>query len=605
MRSVSIYFFGAVLSIVAICNAAIAQTTEFTYQGNLQNASALATGNFDFEFLLFDSLSGGTQLGATLTKSGVAVSTGSFAVKLDFGGNFPGANRFLEIHVRTAGGGAYTTLAPRQSVNSSPYAVKAVNADNAVTATNATSANNSLQLGGLAANQYVLTGDVRLSNARTPTAGSPNYIQNGTGVQASSNFNISGNGTAGGTLSSNIVNAATQYNIGGNRALSNAGLGNLFAGIGAGTPNTGSYNAFFGQSSGSSNTAGSYNAFFGESAGTSNTEGGFGSYFGQGAGSSNTTGGYNSFFGQHAGSSNTTGGSNSFFGQNAGYFNTTGDQSSFFGQNAGFSNTTGGSNAYFGNSTGSSGTTGNGNAFFGNLAGFSNTTGSYNTLIGYGANVSFGNLTNANAIGTQAYVTQNNSLVLGGINGVNGATSNTNVGIGTTAPSKRLVVGGGTGASGVFNNGILVNIPGGAAVTARDSTSGVEVQMNAESNGLGTLGTFTNHPLNIRTNNSEAVRIDTAGNVGIGTSTPNDKLEVNGTIRVATLGGAGSTTLCRNASNQISTCSSSARYKNNIISFSSGLSLIKQLRPVSFNWKDGGMLDMGLVAEEVNAVEPL
>ena len=78
-----------------------------------------------------------------------------------------------------------------------------------------------------------------------------------------------------------------------------------------------------------------------------------------------------------------------------------------------------------------------------------------------------------------------------------------------------------------------------------------------------------------------------------------------GVTTVTSLGSAGSTTLCRNASSQISTCSSSARYKNNINTFTSGLDLIRRLRPVTFNWKDGGMADMGLVAEEVNAVEPL
>ena len=38
--------------------------------------------------------------------------------------------------------------------------------------------------------------------------------------------------------------------------------------------------------------------------------------------------------------------------------------------------------------------------------------------------------------------------------------------------------------------------------------------------------------------------------------------------------------------------------------FSSGLNLIRQLRPVSFNWKTDGKRDMGLVAEEVAEVEP-
>ena len=44
-----------------------AQTTEFVYQGQLQNASAPANGSYDFEFLLFDAVSGGSQIGPTLT----------------------------------------------------------------------------------------------------------------------------------------------------------------------------------------------------------------------------------------------------------------------------------------------------------------------------------------------------------------------------------------------------------------------------------------------------------------------------------------------------------------------------------------------------------
>jgi hypothetical protein len=47
------------------------------------------------------------------------------------------------------------------------------------------------------------------------------------------------------------------------------------------------------------------------------------------------------------------------------------------------------------------------------------------------------------------------------------------------------------------------------------------------------------------------------GNVGVGTATPQDTLDINGIIRTATLGSAGSTALCRNASNQIAACSGS------------------------------------------------
>jgi hypothetical protein len=63
--------------------------------------------------------------------------------------------------------------------------------------------------------------------------------------------------------------------------------------------------------------------------------------------------------------------------------------------------------------------------------------------------------------------------------------------------------------------------------------------------------------------------------------------------------------LCRNANQQISTCSSSLRYKTDLLPFRGGLNLVNRLNPISFTWKDGGMRDLGLGAEDVAAVEPL
>ena len=65
------------------------------------------------------------------------------------------------------------------------------------------------------------------------------------------------------------------------------------------------------------------------------------------------------------------------------------------------------------------------------------------------------------------------------------------------------------------------------------------------------------------------------------------------------------TTLCRTASNQIVSCSSSLRYKTNINRFSFGLDLIDRLKPITFDWKEGGTNDVGLGAEDVAAIEPL
>src|SRR3954467_12116739 len=93
--------------------AAIPQGTAFTYQGRLEQSGAPAAGNFDFAFKLFDALSGGTQIGATVTKSAVAVDQGGFPVVLDFGiVAFDGNTRFIQVQVGT------TTLLPRTQITS-------------------------------------------------------------------------------------------------------------------------------------------------------------------------------------------------------------------------------------------------------------------------------------------------------------------------------------------------------------------------------------------------------------------------------------------------------------------------------------------------------
>src|SRR5437899_2364264 len=233
-------FFPIVLAMWLSVTTARAQTTSFVYQGRLSDGGVAANGNYDLQFALFDSLSGGAQVGSTQTLNTIAVSNGVFTVSLDFGANaFNGANRFLEISARPSGAGSTTLLTPRQQITSTPYAVRSLNATTA----------DSVPASGV-------------------PAGSGNYIQNSAGQQASSNFNISGNGTAGGTLSGNVVNATTQYNLNGSRILSNAGNFNSFVGVGAGESNTGGQNSFFGAGAGRANTTAAFNSFFGHISGT-------------------------------------------------------------------------------------------------------------------------------------------------------------------------------------------------------------------------------------------------------------------------------------------------------------------------------------------------
>jgi len=181
--------------LVFSAGATVAQTTEFTYQGSLKDGGNPATGNYDFEFLLFDSLAGSTQLGLTLTQNSVAVASGVFSVRLDFGNQFPGANRFLEIHVRQTGGGAFTPLTPRQLVNSAPYSLQSLNA---------TSATNATQLNGQPPAFYQNAGN--LSSGTLPAARLPNPLTlSGTSVA----HIIKGDNASTGVFARGVHGAAT------------------------------------------------------------------------------------------------------------------------------------------------------------------------------------------------------------------------------------------------------------------------------------------------------------------------------------------------------------------------------------------------------------
>lgn len=329
-----------------------AQTSAFTYQGKLTDGGSAASGQYDFSFKLFAASSGGSQIGSDFVVEDVQVSNGIFTVTLDFGSSpfVPPGGTHLEIAVRPgASTGPYTTLLPRQPITSAPYAIQSLSA---------TLAADSQNLGGVAADQYVQTSDARLTDARDPLPGSSNYIQNTNSTQAGVNFTIGGAGSA------NILNAATQFNLGGTRIMSRPGTNNMFVGTNAGA--------------------------------------------------NNTSGQENSFFGATAGGSNTTGLANSFFGAGAGFNNITGNNNSFYGTSSGVSNTTGSGNTYVGLQAGQNTTTGSNNSFFGWDAGFNNLNGNNLTLIG--AKIQLGgspSLQYASAFGANATVATNDTIVLG------------------------------------------------------------------------------------------------------------------------------------------------------------------------------------------------
>lgn len=154
-----------------------AQSSAFTYQGQLISNSIPATGQFDLRFALYDNATAGSQIGSPLTNSPTGVTNGLFLVTLDFTGSvFDGSQRWLEIGVRTNGStNVFTTLAPRQLLTATPYAVRAANYTGILGATNITGKINDLNL---SANVALLTNNATF--LRTVTAS--NFTGNGYGL---------------------------------------------------------------------------------------------------------------------------------------------------------------------------------------------------------------------------------------------------------------------------------------------------------------------------------------------------------------------------------------------------------------------------------------
>ena len=161
------------------------------------------------------------------------------------------------------------------------------------------------------------------------------------------------------------------------------------------------------------------------------------------AGNLTTTGAGNTGIGYGALYSNTTGQKNAASGNNAlnnniaGSYNTADGSGALNNNNAGSNNTAIGSEGLAFNTSGTENTAVGYWAGYGPFAGDIPTTGSQCTFVGAYANASVDGLTNATAIGYQAEVGANNSLILGGAV-ARGAT--VNVGIGVLAPTDALVI---------------------------------------------------------------------------------------------------------------------------------------------------------------------
>lgn len=183
---------------------------------------------------------------------------------------------------------------------------------------------------------------------------------------------------------------------------------------------------------------------------------------------------------------------------------------------------------------------------------------------------------------------------------------NGRVGIGTTAPEAQLeVAAGGTGVTSIFGRG---SDPSFQICAAQDKTSnsvgalvgefGVRYLTNPIIAGmrLRRNSSSTDAYLSFSTSSLDRMTIEPDGDVGIGTSTPSQKLHVAGNI-------------C--ATGSIGACSD-MRYKTDVVTLTGTLDKVSQLRGVAYRWKVGEYperefedgVQLGFIAQEIETMFP-
>ena len=271
----------------------------------------------------------------------------------------------------------------------------------------------------------------------------------------------------------------------------------------------------------------------GEEAGVNSTSS-FSTLLGRRAGYKLTTGAYNTLIGHHAGNDITTGIRNTFVGGDAGASCGGGASSNVaIGYDTGLMNK-GSYNTFVGAQAGmDADSTGSYNTFLGSAAGYNNL-GNSSVFIGYQAGLNEAGsdklyIDNSNTASPLIYGEFDNDILV--ING--------DVGIGIAAPSASLHV------VGTGNPDIRSEASSGDSYMTVLATAGNSANLRTSAGSswwsMGIDGTDSDK-FKITTSSSvetqEKFVIDTGGKVGIGTITPQNKLEVNGSINISGSGAA-------------------------------------------------------------------
>ncbi|HRJ90499.1 MAG TPA: hypothetical protein PLN05_17515 [Pyrinomonadaceae bacterium] len=203
---------GVPVLLLLVCALSIGQTTAFNFQGRLNDGSSPANGRYDLQFKLFDSITGGSQVGASVDRPNLLLINGVFSTTLDFGSSaFTAGDRFVEISVRPNGSpNAHVVLGARQQILSVPFAVRSANATSADTASNAANAQNAQfseeatnanRLGGELAGEFVRR-NVPVLGTVTATILAANQ---GLSVQGSAS--LQGNVSVGGRITQPLISS--------------------------------------------------------------------------------------------------------------------------------------------------------------------------------------------------------------------------------------------------------------------------------------------------------------------------------------------------------------------------------------------------------------